>query len=76
MKIEAYASRAAVLLLAAGLTGCNPYPLPGPLTYGRCGGDAHTESYPEAKDPRRAYGCKSDNDGYLEGAAQGDQRRN
>lgn len=76
MKVKAYASCSATLLLSAALAGCNPYPLPGPLTYGNCGRDAHTESYPLAQSPHHAYGCKSDDDGYLEGAAQGDRRRN
>jgi hypothetical protein len=66
----------AALALAASLSGCNPYPLPGPLHYGKCGPNAHTEAYPRAKDERHAYGCKSDDAGYLEGPAQGDQRRN
>ena len=51
-------------------------PLPGPLVYGKCGKDAHTESYPFAKQDRRAYGCKRNADGFLETSAQGDQRRN
>ena len=61
--------------LAAMLAGCNPYQPPGPLVYERCGKDAHLESYPLATDERRAYGCKSDTAGYLEGASQGDKRR-
>lgn len=67
-----------VALLAAAplLSGCNPYPLPGPLHYGRCGPDAHTESYPYAKRERDAYGCKSDEAGFLEGSTQGDKPRN
>ena len=65
-----------MLVLAACLSGCAPYPLPGPLHYGACGRGSHTESYPDAKDERHAYGCKSDDSGYLEGPGQGDQRRN
>ena len=65
----------AALALAGSLAGC-AYPLPGPLHYGRCGRDSHTESYPYAKDERHAYGCKSDNEGFLEGPGQDDKRRN
>ena len=66
-----------LLVLAATLAGCNdPYALKGPLTYERCGKDAHLESYPLAHDERHAYGCKSDTAGYLEGASQADKRGN
>ncbi len=76
MSRKALASGAALLLLSVGLSGCNPYPLPGRLAYGKCGPDAHTESYPRAHDQRHAYGCKSDDDGFLESDGQGDRRRN
>jgi hypothetical protein len=62
-------------MLTAALAGCS-YPPPGRLVYGHCGWDSHTESYPRAKDPRKAYGCKSDDDGYLEAEGQGDKPRN
>ena len=66
----------ALLILAATTAGCNPYSLPGPLVYDRCGKDKHLESYPLAHDERHAYGCKSDTEGYLEGAGQADNRGN
>ncbi len=66
----------ALLILASTLAGCSPYPLPGPLAYERCGKDGHLESYPLAHDERKAYGCKSDTAGYLEGAGQADKRGN
>ena len=66
----------ALLILAATLAGCSPYPLPGRLAYDRCGPDGHLESYPRAHDEKHAYGCKRDTDGYLEDAGQGDKRRN
>ena len=66
----------AAVALAVTVSGCNPYPLPGPLHYGSCGANAHTESYPHARDERHAYGCKSDDAGFLEGPGQGDQPRN
>jgi hypothetical protein len=66
----------ALLILGATLAGCNPYPLPGPLVYDRCGKDRHLESYPLAQEERHAYGCKSDTEGYLEGSGQADARRN
>jgi hypothetical protein len=65
-----------VVAMSATLAGCNPYPLPGPLHYTKCGIDAHTESYPYAHDDRRAYGCKTDDNGFLESDGQGDKRRN
>lgn len=66
----------AVAASAVCLTGCNAYPMPGALHYGKCGVNAHTEAYPRAKNERHAYGCKSDDAGFLEGPAQSDQRRN
>ncbi len=75
-KLEITLWRVGVLALIGSLAGCTPYPLPGPLHYGRCGPAAHTESYPHAKYKRDAYGCKSDDNGYLEGAGQGDQMKN
>jgi hypothetical protein len=76
MNLKACVSSAALLVLTSSLAGCAPLPPPGPLYYGKCGVDAHTESYPHAKDERHAYGCKSDDNGYLESDGQGDQRRN
>jgi hypothetical protein len=76
MSLKFCLSGAGLLALTMLLSGCNPYPLPGPLVYGRCGMDAHTESYPYAKRERDAYGCKSDDAGYLEGPSQGDKMRN
>jgi len=49
---------------------------PGRLHYGRCGPNAHIESYPHAQLARHAYGCRSDDDGFLEGPGRGDRRRN
>ena len=76
MRLKACVSGALLLALTALLSGCAPYPLPGPLVYGKCGPDAHTEAYPLAQHERRAYGCKKNQDGYLETGAQGDERRN
>ncbi len=79
MQLKAWNVKAWVCVAAlasTGLASCNPYPLPGPLHYGSCGGDAHTESYPFAHDERHAYGCKSDDSGYLESDGQGDKRKN
>ena len=76
----------AVMMLTAPLAGCDSehwfeglfahYPLPGRLVNGRCGADAHTESYPYARDERHAYGCRSNEAGLLEGPSQGDNMRN
>jgi len=86
MILRRCAAGLALMMLTAPLAGCNSehwfeglfanYPLPGPLHYGRCGPDAHTESYPYARDERHAYGCKSNQDGLLESDGQGDKRRN
>ena len=65
-----------LLCLALGASLAHAQPLPGRLHYGRCGPDRHTEAYPHARYERHAYGCKSDDDGFLEGPAQGDKRRN
>jgi hypothetical protein len=72
MNVKALLSGAALLALA----GCSGYPPPGPLVYGKCGMDAHTEAYPLAGQDRRAYGCKQDQEGFLETSAQGDPHGN
>ncbi len=46
------------------------------VSYSRCGIDHHTESYPKSREARKAYGCRSDSAGFLEGPAQGDERGN
>ncbi len=75
MKFHGLGCVAAILMLSAMLAGCS-YPPPGRLVYGHCGMDAHTEAYPHAKDPLKAYGCRSDDDGYLESTGQGDRQMN
>jgi hypothetical protein len=72
MNFKSLLSCVALLTLA----GCAGYPPPGPLVYGRCGMDAHTEAYPLAEQDRRAYGCKRDQDGFLETGAQADPHGN
>jgi hypothetical protein len=86
MTLRRCAAGLALMMLTAPLAGCSSehwfeglfthYPLPGPLHYGKCGPDAHTEAYPYAHDERHAYGCKSNENGFLESSGQGDQRRN
>jgi hypothetical protein len=76
MDLRSLGYGAAVLVVAASLAGCGQYPPPGPLVYGPCGHDAHTEAYPHNPDDKKAYGCKSDDDGYLESSGQGDQAMN
>jgi hypothetical protein len=46
------------------------------VSYRYCGINHHTEAYPKARDDRKAYGCRSDDSGFLEGPAQGDERGN
>ena len=77
MRLKACVSGASLLALTAALAGCNPYPLPGPLVYGKCGADAHTEAYPLAK--RRARRLRLQvrtRKAFWRPAAQGDQPRN
>lgn len=76
MNWKACLSGAALLAMTLPLFGCGSYPPPGPLVYGKCGKDAHTKSYPLAQKDRHAYGCKRDQDGFLETGAQADERRN
>ncbi len=76
MNLKACATGVALLALTASVSGCAAPPPPGIMRYGSCGPDAHTESYPYAKEDRRAYGCKRDDNGFLEGPSQGDSMRN
>ena len=76
MSLKACATGIALLALTASVAGCAALPPPGAMHYGRCGRDAHTESYPHARLERHAYGCKSDDNGFLESDGQGDRRRN
>lgn len=76
MNLKAFATGVALLALTASVAGCAPPPPHQVMRYGRCGPDAHTESYPHARTERHAYGCKSDDNGFLESDGQGDQRRN
>jgi hypothetical protein len=46
------------------LAGCAPARVVGPVTYARCGLDEHTEAFP-ANPPKRAYGCRSNQRGFL-----------
>ena len=76
MNLKACATGVALLALTASVAGCATPPPPGVMHYGRCGPDAHTESYPLTEQERRAYGCKADDNGFLEGPAQGDSMHN
>jgi len=46
------------------------------VVFSRCGHGSHTEAYPRAIHRKRAYGCKSDEAGYLEGRGQNDEPGN
>ena len=46
------------------------------VSYSHCPPVSHTEAYPRNPHWKRAYGCKSDQAGFLEGPAQGDEMRN
>jgi hypothetical protein len=46
------------------------------VSFSHCRSVSHTEAYPRNPHWKRAYGCKSDMAGYLEGPAQGDEMRN
>jgi hypothetical protein len=76
MNLNALGYGAAVVVVASLLAGCSGYPPPGRLVYGPCGPNAHTEAYPHNPDPNKAYGCKSDDNGFEESVAQGDRPMN
>jgi hypothetical protein len=52
-------------LLLSLLCGCSAPQVAGPVTRSHCGIVSHDVANLNAVDPRRAYWCKSDNDGYL-----------
>jgi hypothetical protein len=68
---------AVVVVFSTCAAGCAPPPSP-PQYYrpGWCAPDHHTEAYPRNPHRKRAYGCKSDQDGFLEGHGQGDKQGN
>jgi hypothetical protein len=67
----------AVLIARSALTdGCARTDAPPHVGYSHCPPDSHTEAYPRNPDPKKAFGCKSDQAGFLEDSAQGDERRN
>jgi hypothetical protein len=69
--------RLAVLIaLSASSGGCARTDAPPHVGYSHCPRDSHSEAYPRNPDPKKAYGCKSDQAGYLEGPAQGDDKSN
>jgi hypothetical protein len=47
------------------LCGCAPPPTAGQMTWSHCSPGSHDVANLDAQDPRRAYWCKSDIDGYL-----------
>ncbi|WP_158818521.1 hypothetical protein [Methylocapsa sp. S129] len=48
------------------LAGCASAPVvSGRVTYARCALDSHTEAFPRNPHPRRAYGCRSNQAGFL-----------
>ena len=68
---------AAVIALSASTNGhAWTEAEPRHVEYSHCPLDSHTEAYPKNWRHKRAYGCKSDQAGYLEGPAQGDEQRN
>jgi hypothetical protein len=55
-----------ILALAAPLAACGSMvPPPPPAAMGHCPLGYHTEAFPNNPDPRRAYQCWSDRQGYL-----------
>jgi hypothetical protein len=64
-----------MLALAAPLAACGSMvPTPPPATMGHCPLGYHTEAFPNNPDPRRAYQCWSDRQGYLRRPGDEDER--
>jgi hypothetical protein len=51
--------------LALPLGGCASAPVSGPVVYRHCAGDFHTEAFPRNINPKKAYGCRSNQSGFL-----------
>jgi hypothetical protein len=55
-----------VVVVFAALAGCASTPtVSGPVTVARCPLDSHTEAFPNKPHPKRAYGCRSNQSGFL-----------
>jgi hypothetical protein len=55
-----------VVAVFTALVGCASTPTQsGPITVARCPLDFHTEAFPNNPDPKRAYGCRSNQSGFL-----------
>lgn len=54
-----------IAILSMPLPGCGSVIASGPVTYAHCGLDSHTEAFPNNPHPRRAYGCRSNQSGFL-----------
>jgi hypothetical protein len=62
----AIASCVLIAGLTALLSGCAAAPLSsGQVTYSHCALDSHTEAFPNNQNPKRAYGCRSSQKGFL-----------
>jgi hypothetical protein len=57
---------ATIFAVYAVLAVCASTPtVSGPVTVARCPLDSHTEAFPNNPDPKRAYGCRSNQSGFL-----------
>jgi hypothetical protein len=66
MPREVVTTGAIIVAAAVALMGCASTPtISGPVTVARCPLDFHTEAFPNNPDPKRAYGCRSNQSGFL-----------
>jgi hypothetical protein len=66
MPREVVITGAILIAVAETLMGCASTPtVSGPVTVARCPLDSHTEAFPNNPDPKRAYGCRSNQSGFL-----------
>jgi hypothetical protein len=68
MRREVVKTGAMVIATAVAVMGCvSTLNASGLVTNSRCKLGYHTESFPENSDPKKAYKCRSDDEGYLRG---------
>jgi hypothetical protein len=65
MRREVVITGTMIIATAVAVVGCVSTPsVSGLVTNSRCKLGYHTESLPENSDPKKAYKCKSDDEGY------------
>jgi hypothetical protein len=74
MKLNPFMIAVAALALLA-FAGCaSPVHQSGSVTLSKCPPNSHTVAHPENPDPRKAYGCGSDDVGFLQGGVDNHER--